>query len=150
MKLANSVSIRAFYSSEDDRDLFEDAFFDLVCLDREELAKEKISLEEIHAKGFSNKQIDIYHVLLEKDRYCNAVLDKLKENLSKEDKELIISQENRLDAHLNFFLRLDKNLLLDDVWKITDLGNCFHIRINIAAFTKKKEMAKELLKKMFL
>jgi RNA binding exosome subunit len=59
----------------------------------------------------------------------------------------LISQiESRLDEELFFFMRIDK-----DSWNIekktilTDSGNCYHIRITVAAFPKKRESAVALL-----
>jgi RNA binding exosome subunit len=44
--------------------------------------------------------------------------------------------------------RLKQKLLNNELW-ITDCGECFHIRISIAAFPKKKEVALEVIKKIF-
>ena len=53
------------------------------------------------------------------------------------------------DDDLNFFLRLEKPKLFNHEYWITDSGDCMHIKINLAAFPKKKEKAAPLIKEIF-
>jgi hypothetical protein len=115
------------------------------------LEEEKIKLNQQTATGFSEKKIKIFEILLEKDRHIGAFLENLISHLSKDTKELILRHaETRLDEECNFFLRFSKEKLLNEneLW-LTDKGNCFHIKINIAAFPKKKEAALEIIRKVF-
>lgn len=96
------------------------------------------------------QDITIYEMLLTKERHVKAFLDFLNEKLNAEQKELLISQSySRFDKDLNFFLRLDKDKLNNSQFWITDSGNCYHIRLSIAAYPKNNEKAMETLKDIF-
>ena len=57
---------------------------------------------------------------------------------------------SQLQKDLNFFVRFDK-----DQWvkngklELTDAGNCFHLKIGIAAFPKKREIALNAIRELF-
>ncbi len=147
MKLAHQVKLSVFIKEEEDR---EKIFNKLISLVPFNLKEEKIKLNEDTAMGFNNKKIKTYEIVLEKDRHINPFLEKLKESLSQEQKELLLKQaDSRLDEELHFFIRLDKEKLLQDEFWITDSGNCFHIRISIAAFPAKREKALAIVKELF-
>ena len=112
---------------------------------------EKIAVEVTEAQGFSENSITIYEINLLKERHINKFLCNLSKNLDKESKELIILQaETRLDGNYNFFLRLDKDeFIKNNSLMITDSGNCFHIKINIAAFPKSRQNALQAVKNIF-
>jgi RNA binding exosome subunit len=70
-------------------------------------------------------------------------------NLTKEDKILLEKQiESRLDDALHFYIRLEKNSLLCDLYEVTDSGNCFHFKISIATYPHSRESAKEIIKEI--
>ncbi len=74
-------------------------------------------------------------------------MENLAKALSAEQKELLVRQaESRLDKDLYFYIRLDKSKLIETgkYW-ITDDGNCYHIKIALAAFPRKRDVAVELL-----
>lgn len=149
MKYANNICLRAFCHQDEDKDAFEETFFGLLGLNEEELTEQKVPFEKMNSKGFNDKKIVIYTAIIEKDKHCNKFLDNLKENLTESDKKILLEQENRLDDAFNFYLRLDKEALMKELYVVTDSGNCFHIRMNIAAFPKKKEAVREVLKQIF-
>ena len=63
---------------------------------------------------------------------------------------MLEQKESRLDEDLNFFVRIDKEKWIDGKEMfLTDSGNCFHIKILIAAFPKKRENALKIVEKMF-
>jgi len=71
--------------------------------------------------------------------------------LVNEQRELILRQaETRLDREFNFFIRFDKEKLVNEnkYW-ITDSGNCFHIKMNIACFPRKREQALKIIQNIF-
>jgi len=161
MKLAHSIKVSVFIKTtdksvesvsqdlqkpEEDEALIKDKFISLFPFSLDE---EKIFLKRSKARGFSQREIIIYEAELSKERHTNAFLKSLKEKLNEQQKEMLMRQENRLDDDCNFFLRLDKQSLLNNSFNITDCGDCYHIRISIAAFPKKKEAALEVMKKIF-
>ncbi len=149
MRPINIIHLRVFCNPEEDKEKIKKAFLSLLGYDASELDAEKIKLTETNAKGFNQKTILIFEASLEKERHSNKFIKKLNESLSKEDKNTILSQENRLDDNMNFFVRLDKDSLLDGKYVLTDSGSCFHILININAHPRKKEAAWTVAKQLF-
>jgi len=148
MKTAHSVKITAFVKEDEDEERIKRKLSELIPFDIEE---NKIELKEQIAKGFNEKKIKIFEILLKKNKHINDFLDNLIDKMSKEAQELLLKQaESRLNEECNFFLRFSKEKLLDeDILWLTDQGNCFHIMVNIAAFPKKKEKAMEIIRNLF-
>jgi len=148
MKLANSVKIKVFVKEDENEEKIKKALLDLLPFD---LEKEKIEIKQSNAIGFNEKKIKIFEVLLTKERNTLKFLENLKKNLSTYTKELILKQaDSRTDDECSFFLRFSKNkLITENELFLTDQGNCFHIKINIAAFPRKKENALKIINLFF-
>jgi len=147
MKLCHNIKASVFCKEDEDKEEMKQILTSLFPFD---LEKEKIIIKEQKASGFNEKIIIIYEILLEKDRHINSFLESLNKNLSQEHKEMILNQiSSRLNKGLDFYIRLDKEKLKNKELKITDEGNCIHLRLNIAAFPKKKEKAEEIIRKIF-
>ncbi len=145
MRLANNVNIRVFCKEDEDKELLLEKLRMLLPFDAE---KEKIKITEQKAEGFDEKQILIISVSLVKERHVSAFIENLLSRLGDEKKTLLEQLESRLDNNLDFFIRLDKELLLKDKLVLTDSGNCYHIKINIAAFPKRRARAAEMLREL--
>ena len=146
MKLANNINVRVFCKDEEDKPLIIEKLKLLLPFD---LENEKIAIEERHAEGFADQKITVIKVTLEKNRHVNAFIENLVAKLGDEKKTLLEQLDSRLDNNLNFFIRLSKEMLLKDKFVVTDSGNCYHIKINIASFPKKREKVIEVLKDLF-
>jgi len=146
MRLANNIRVNVFVKVEDDEAAVKKHLLALFPFD---LEQEKIVLQRSKALGFNQREIIILEVELKKERHTNAFLSFLKEKLNEQQKSVLVKQENRLDDDCNFFIRLDKSKLLNNEYWITDSGDCYHIRISIAAFPKKKERARQVIEQMF-
>ena len=150
MKIAHGISITVYSHEKDAEDLvlIEKKFRELIDIDFE---KEKIVLEKEVAKGINEQKIHMYGAQLTKQRHTTLFLNSLCKHLSSSEKKKILSQlESRLDDHLNFFLRFDKKEYLNSSsLLLTDSGSCFHVKIIIAAFPKKRETALAVLKNFF-
>lgn len=146
MKVLNKAIVSVFAGEEEDIEEIRKALLSLVPLD---LKKEKITLQRQTAKGFEEKKIVILKIVLDKAKHTNAFLKHLLNKLTPEEKELLSDQANsRLDNHMHFFIRLDKDKMMQGQYKITDSGNCFHIKLHIAAFPSKREVALEAIEKL--
>lgn len=146
--IANSVKISVFCKEEENCEKIKKKLTEIIPLDME---AEKIFIGRQKATGFDEKAIEIFEICLEKNKHADMFIRSIAGKLGEEAKERIIQQaESRLDAECNFFLRFSKEKLLEenDLW-LTDQGNCFHIKINIAAFPKKRENALEIIRKVF-
>jgi len=143
MKLAHFAELRVFsYEGEDEKKIAEKL--------KELVLDGKVNLNESSAEGLNDRKIRIFEIRLEKDSQINKFLQNLTEKLSREQKELLIRQaESRLDSEFNFFLRLDKEKLLENKYWLTDSGNCFHVKIVIACFPRTREKALEVVRNLF-
>ena len=148
MKHFNLVDLKVFVKPGEDESQIAARLKSFVPLDFE---KEKIQLKRNSAEGFEDKKIVILEINLTKEKHTNAFLKRLRQNLSKEQKELILKQaETRLDGEFNFFIRFDKERLLNEnKFFITDSGNCFHVKMNIACFPRKREEALKIIQNIF-
>lgn len=147
MKLANSIKISVFAKEEEDPDKILNKLISLIPFNLEE---EKIALSKQNAAGFNQQTIKIFEITMIKDRHINGFLEFLNSKLTADQKELLIQQaDSRTDDDLNFFIRLDKDKLMNDEFQITDSGNCYHIKICLAVFPKKKENALAVVKEIF-
>lgn len=146
MKLANNIVLSVFVKPGEDCEKIKAKLLSLVPF---ELEKEKIHCNATSAVGFNDKIIKILEIKLEKEGHTTRFLKHLNSLLPQEKKELLLSQENRLDDRLNFFIRLDKEKFLEGICRITDQGNCFHIKMNIAAFPRKREEALKVIREIF-
>lgn len=147
MKLAHKIKISVFCSPEKDEEKIRNSLISLIPFN---LENEKVDLKETKAKGFNEKLIKILEIELEKEKHTAFFLKNLSEMLNEKQKELLIRQiKSRLDDNLHFFIRLDKEKFLKNELFITDSGNCFHIKISIAAFPAKKEKGIEIVKEIF-
>ncbi len=111
----------------------------------------KIELKRSTALGFNDKKIEIIEVTLTKENLINQFLKNVLKNLTDNQKNMILTQiESRLDRNLDFFLRFDKDLWInEEKLVLTDLGKCFHLKISIAAFPKKREVALTVINNLF-
>ncbi|MDP7180185.1 MAG: RNA-binding domain-containing protein [Candidatus Woesearchaeota archaeon] len=148
MKLTHLIRVRVYSKEEDNEEEVLKSFLSLFPFDLEE---EKLQTENTVAEGFENRKIRVFELILKRTKHTKEFLDQLLEKLTKEQKQTILDQaESRLDDKLNLFIRLDKSKLIkDNELKLTDSGDCFHIKISIAAFPAKREIAMEIVKKIF-
>ena len=109
-----------------------------------------IAIDKTIATGLNENKITIFSVTLKKNNLIKQFLRNIFNNLRPEQKETIIKQkESRLDDNLDFFMRFDKDSwMYSKKLELTDSGKCFHLRINIAAFPKNREVALKIIDEM--
>jgi len=121
-------------------------FHKLIPFDFE---KEKLSITEETVESFENRKIKIFGVEIFKEAHTNSFIKNLKELLGEDScKKLLDQRGSRLDDELCFYIRLDKDALLKDVTELTDSGECFHIKMHVAAFPKNKTAALKVVEEM--
>lgn len=145
MKILNNAVINVFCKEGEDENHILGKLKAFVPFD---LEKEKIAVQRRIAIGFEDKKIIILEATLLKERHTTPFIISLLEHLSKEQKELLLSQaESRLDEGMHFFIRFDKDRWLDEgALEITEDGNCFHVKMNIAVYPAKREKALEVVR----
>jgi RNA binding exosome subunit len=142
MKIANNIRLRVFTDKVEGGSV-RTALIRLMPFNAEE---EKITFKETEATGIEGQEIIILETEFTKQHQTTAFLKDLFSKLSSEDKSTIKAQlDSRIDEACHFFIRIDKEELLQNKYKLTDSGNCFHIMISVAAFPSKKEVAKQVM-----
>ncbi|TXT53490.1 MAG: hypothetical protein BAJALOKI1v1_2400004 [Promethearchaeota archaeon] len=148
MLVAHSITVEIFVQPKENADQIRTKLLSLFPFD---LKEEKIELYEKSVMGFNKELIKVLRVELSKNKHINAFFDNIITQLSEQTKQLIRDQaRKRLDPHLNFFLRFDKqNLLTQNLYKLTEQGDCIYIKFKIAAFPKNEENALKIIYELF-
>ena len=148
MKWVHKAILTAFTKPEDTIEELKEGIIALVPFNLEEA---KIQLQVQNTEGFDNRSINVFTIILIKESHTNDFLQFLLDELSEKQKTLLISQaESRLDAEYDYFIRIDKERWIKErEIRLTDSGDCFHIKLALAVFPKKKEKAIELIEKLF-
>jgi len=111
--------------------------------------RESDILNTTTAEGFDNRKIQIHELHMHKESHTNQFINNLMNHFTSEQKQFLITDKhNRLDENLEFFIRLDKKRMLEGKYELTTSGDCFHIKMNIAAFPKKIETALAVIDSM--
>ena len=148
MKYAHSIKLTVFsYENENVQNIL-DAFLKFFPFNLEE---NKVELKKTEAKGTTESNITIFEVVLTKTNLINQFLDFILDNLSDEQKQTLLRQiESRLDENLDFFIRFDKEeWIKNNKLELTDSGKCFHLKINVAAFPRKREVGLKIINELF-
>jgi RNA binding exosome subunit len=147
MKFCHSITVRVFAKPEEDNDQILSRLSSLFPFS---LTAEKIPIKTTSATGADERRIILIHeVTLDKDRHINDFLSFLRIKLNDEQRGLLLTRFGRLDLHLNYILRLDKQKLFEGIYFLTDTGNCYHIKLCLAAYPKNNEACIKLLKIIF-
>lgn len=147
-KYAHSVKLRVFSYENENSDSVLEAFLKSFPFNLEE---NKVEIHKTTATGFNESKIQIFEATLTKTNLVNQFLDFVLANLDNIQKGVIIQQcESRLDDNLDFFIRFDKEKWIqDNKLELTDSGKCFHLKMSIAVFPKKREIALEVVRELF-
>ncbi len=145
VNVAHSVTVRVFCGQEEKENEVLNGLKSLLPFD---LAKEKILIRRQNALGFSDRKITIFEATLAKNRHVKAFLDNLLGKISAPDKQMLLRQlDSRVDGDANFFVRFEKETLAKhNELLVTDGGNCYHVKVKMAAFPSNKENAIKVVK----
>jgi len=147
MKRIHNIIISVFEKDKKKADSIIRTIHSLVPLDFE---KEKISIARTKATGMDGSEIQIFKVFLDKQRHVDRLIEHLTENLSDKAKNIILEEKyKRLDESLHFFIRLDKASLERGTFMLTNSGDCYHIKMLMAAYPKKKEAGLKIIESLF-
>ncbi len=101
------------------------------------LPEAEIEAEE--AEGLLEDKIIILSGVVSKKRYTKTFFKTLMDSVDLE--KLNDDLELKIDEKGNWFLRFDKDDALDEKWTILDKGDAIHLKVKIAAFPAKKQIA---------
>ena len=148
MKYAHSIKLNVFSYEHENSDVILKSFLEFFPFNLEE---NKVELRKTTAQGFNESTIVIFEIVLNKTNPINKFLDSIVNNLTQDQKNAITEQsESRLDKDLDFFLRFDKDSWINGrKLALTDSGKCFHLKIRVAAFPSRREVALKIIRKLF-
>ena len=128
--MIHNIKFRAFVYENESVDEISQAILNL-------LPEAEIEAEE--AEGLMEDKIIILSGTVSKKRYTKTFFDKLNDDL-----------ERKIDEKGNWFLRFDKNDAVDEKLTIKDSGDSIHLKIKIAAFPAKKQIAVDKVREAIL
>lgn len=148
MKQIHHIWLTVYCKPEDKE---EDILTNLIGFFPFSLEEEKIKINRKSAITSEEREIVILQVHLEKTRHIKKFIEYLKGILDDQQKDLLLKQkESRLDESNHFFVRFDKDKLIDKgKYILTDKGNCYHLKISIAAFPATNENAFKIVEEIF-
>lgn len=148
MKYAHLVKLTVFSRENENAELILDSLQKFFPFS---LENSKVSIKKTTATGFNQREIKIFEVSLSKSSLISGFLENLAENLTEIQKGILLKQaESRLDNNLDFFIRFDKDSWMQEKkLLLTDSGDCFHMKISMAAFPKKREVALKIISDLF-
>lgn len=111
----------------------EEAYRRLIPFSKEELEGAKLKEEE-------TEDLFIRSVIFDKQRLIRPFMRHFRDILHEEDVHTLMREADERIAfpHYELILRLDKKTL-----RLTGGGNCFHIKMTVAAFPKTQQNVKE-------
>lgn len=147
MRQLNNVKITVFIKENEDEVAHLNVLKSFVPF---EIEKEKISVNRIDAEGVEGNKIVILELFLQKESHTNKFLDHFLSTIGIENRKILFEQRGtRIDEEFNFFVRFEKEALFSGRYELIDGGNCFHVKMNLACFPKKRDAALILIEKIF-
>ena len=132
MEMIHNIKFRAFVYENESIDEISQAILNI-------LPEAEIEAEE--AEGLLEDRIIILSGIVSKKRYTKTFFNTLLESVDLD--KLNNDLERKMDDKGNWFLRFDKADALDEKFTILDKGDAIHLKVKIAAFPAKKEIAVE-------
>ena len=137
--MIHNIKFRVFVYENEDVEELSQAVLNI-------LPEAEINAEE--AEGLTEDKIIILSGVVSKKRYTKAFFNLLLESVDLE--KLNDDLERKIDEKGNWFLRLDKEDAIDEKLTVKDSGDSIHLKIKIAAYPAKKEIAVDKVREAIL
>ena len=137
--MIHNIKFRAFVYEDEDVDEVSQAILNI-------LPEAEIEAEE--AEGMLENKILILTGVVSKKRFTKAFFNTLLEGVDLD--KLNDDLERKMDEKGNWFLRFDKADALDEKWTILDSGDAIHLKVKVAAFPAKKQIAVDKVREAIL
>ena len=105
-------------------------------------------IEAEEAEGLLEDKIIILSGVVSKKRYTKTFFKTLMDSVDLE--KLNDDLERKIDEKGNWFLRFDKADAIDEKLTVKDSGDSIHLKIKIAAYPARKEIAVEKVREAIL
>lgn len=139
INMIHNIKFRVFVYENEDVEELSQAILNI-------LPEAEIEAEE--AEGLTDDKIIILSGVVSKKRYTKAFFNTLLESTDLE--KLNDDLERKIDEKGNWFLRFDKADVIDEKLTVIDSGDSIHLKIKIAAYPARKEIAVEKVREAIL
>ena len=137
--MIHNIKFRAFVYEDESVEEISEAILNI-------LPEAEIEAEE--AEGMLDDKIIILSGIVSKKRFTKAFFNTLLESVDLD--KLNSDLERKIDEKGNWFLRFDKKEALDEKLTILDSGDSIHLKVKIAAYPAKKEIAVDKVREAIL
>lgn len=138
--MIHNIRYRVFIYDDEDRDDVLQALLNI-------LPEADPEVEE--AEGLLGENMLILSGVISKKRHTKEFLNNLLAIDNDQLTKLYNDLDRKMDEKGNLFLRFSKEKALDEQWEILDGGDSIHLKVKIAAYPAKKEVALKLLEEQF-
>lgn len=135
--MIHNIRFREFVYENEDLDELKQAIVNIF-------PDAEIEIEE--AEGLMDNKILILNGVIDKKRHTKEFFNKLLELDSEVLNKFINDLDKKVDENGNLFLRLSKEDAIDEKMTIVDSGDAIHLKIKIAAYPAKKDIAIKKIK----
>jgi RNA binding exosome subunit len=138
--MIHNIRYRVFIYDNEDRDDVLQALLNI-------LPEAEPEIEE--AEGLLGENMLILSGTISKKRHTKEFLNNLLSIDKNQLKKLYDDLDRKMDEKGNLFLRFSKEKALDEQWEILDGGDSIHLKVKIAAYPAKKEVAIKKISEIF-
>ncbi len=100
-------------------------------------------------EGYYKNPVLILYDKIDKKRDIKDFIKKLDQIETSDQKKILNQLENKMDDKGNLFLRFDKQKAYLGDLKIVEHGDSIHLKVKMAAYPAKKEVALKLARKLW-
>ena len=131
--MIHNIRYRVFIYENEDKDEVLEALLNILPTAEPEVEE---------AEGLLEEKMLILTGTVSKKRETKEFLNTLIESIGEDQLvKLYNDLDRKMDEKGNLFLRLSKERALEEEWEILDGGDSIHLKIKIAAYPAKKEVA---------
>ena len=139
--MIHNIRYRVFIYENEDKDEVLEALLNILPTAEPEAEE---------AEGLLEEKMLILTGAISKKRETKEFLNTLIASIGEDQLiKLYNDLDRKMDEKGNLFLRLSKEKALDEEWEILDGGDSIHLKIKIAAYPAKKEVALKKIKEVF-
>lgn len=139
--MIHNIRYRVFIYENEDKDEILEALLNI-------LPTAEVEVEE--AEGLLEERMLILSGTISKKRETKEFLNTLIDSIEKDQLiRLFNDLDRKMDEKGNLFLRLSKEKAIGGEWEILDGGDSIHLKIKIAAYPAKKEIAINKISEIF-
>ncbi|AMK15407.1 RNA-binding protein [Methanobrevibacter olleyae] len=139
--MIHNIRYRVFIYENEDKDEILEALLNI-------LPTAEVEVEEV--EGLLEERMLILSGTISKKRETKEFLNTLIDSIEKDQLiRLFNDLDRKMDEKGNLFLRLSKEKAIGGEWEILDGGDSIHLKIKIAAYPAKKEIAINKISEIF-